>query len=280
MNVRGTPGWWVILALEGRMTKLEIKPLSWLKPDPDQPRKQFPEDDLRQLGESLRAGQLQPCLCLSDGTIVAGERRWRAANLVGLETLEVKIIEPKSDTEKRRMQIVENMQRADLSGFEQWMACVELLAGNPEWTFKELAQCLSLSPSSVTKIMASSKLTLAWREALRDGKVTLSDCYAASRLPDHEQGGLLALKLSGASRDDLEKATRKLRGSAAPVARLSRVRCPLAGSTTVVTVTGDDLSLGDLIESMEAALDCAKKASKEKLDIRTAEKVWRDKAKA
>jgi len=270
----------VILALEGRMTKLEIKPLSWLKPDPDQPRKQFPEDDLRQLGESLRAGQLQPCLCLSDGTIVAGERRWRAANLVGLETLEVKIVEPKCDTEKRRMRIVENMQRADLSGFEQWMACVELLAGNPEWTFKELAQCLSLSPSSVTKIMASSKLTLAWREALRDGKVTLSDCYAASRLPDHEQGGLLALKLSGASRDDLEKATRKLRGSAAPVARLSRVRCPLAGSTTVVTVTGDDLSLADLIESMEAALACAKKANKEQLDIRTAEKVWRDKAKA
>jgi type IV secretory pathway TraG/TraD family ATPase VirD4 len=84
------------------MPKLETKPLGWFKPDPNQPRKQFDEAELRLLGESLRKKQLQPVLAKTDGTLVAGERRYRAAMLVGLASLQVIVTdEPLTEAEVR-----------------------------------------------------------------------------------------------------------------------------------------------------------------------------------
>src|SRR5437764_1416668 len=96
---------------EATMPQLLSKPLSFLKRDRTQPRK-LPENDadltpeqragLISLGESLKVKQLQSILCQPDGTIIAGERRFRAAKLVGLATLEIKIAdEPLSDSEKK-----------------------------------------------------------------------------------------------------------------------------------------------------------------------------------
>lgn len=262
------------------MPKLEIKPLTWFKTDPRQPRKHFDEADLRQLGESLRKKQLQPVLCQPDGTIVAGERRYRAALLAGLPTLEVKIADEQlSDVEVRVWQLVENMLRTDLSGYEQWTACAELMCMNPSWQMKDLAEHLNLDPSTVTRILSPCKCIEAWQDALRDGKVGISDCYAASKLPHDKQAGLLALKLSGASRDQIEEAARKTRRAPAQQVKLARVRCPLSAGT-VVTVQGAEMDLDGVIEALQGALDAARKANKESLDVRTAEKVWRDRAKA
>jgi ParB family transcriptional regulator, chromosome partitioning protein len=98
------------------MPQLVQKPLSWFKRNPKQPRK-LPENDadltpaqsgeLTALGESLKAKQLLPVLCQPDGTIIAGERRYRAAKIVGLATLEVKIAdEPLTDSQVKLCQIV------------------------------------------------------------------------------------------------------------------------------------------------------------------------------
>lgn len=65
----------------------ERKSILWFKADPNQPRKTFDDAELRQLGDSLKAKQLYPLICKPDGTIIDGERRWRAAQLVGLEML-------------------------------------------------------------------------------------------------------------------------------------------------------------------------------------------------
>jgi len=70
------------------MPQLATKPLSWFKANP-QVRKAFDDAELRALGESLRVRQLQPVLAKPDGTLIAGERRYRAAKLVGLESLQV-----------------------------------------------------------------------------------------------------------------------------------------------------------------------------------------------
>ena len=260
------------------MPKLESKPLSWFSPDPQQVRKQFDEAELRNLGESLKARQLQPVLCQPDGTIIAGERRYRAAKLVGLESLEVKIADEQlSNAQVKVWQLVENMQRADLTAYEQWTGCAELMCMHPSWQMKDLAERLNLDPSSITRLLSPSKCTGEWQDAIRDGKVGISDCYAASKLDKFKQNGLLALKLSGASRDTLEEAGRKARTTESTI-KLARVRCPLA-TGAVVVVSGPDMTLEGLIETLGYALDAAKKANKDSLDVKTAERVWRDRAK-
>ncbi|MBP3955467.1 ParB/RepB/Spo0J family partition protein [Gemmata sp. G18] len=261
------------------MPKLENKPLSWLKPDPNQPRKSFIEAELRLLGESLRRKQLQPVLCQPDGTIIAGERRWRAATLVGLPTLEVKIAdEVLTDSQKRVWQLVENMLRADLTGYEQWTACAELMCMNAGWQMKDAAEALGLDPSTITRILSPSKCVQEWQDALRDGKVGITDCYSASKLPQEKQAGLLALKLSGASRDHLEAVVKKARSTSASTVKLAKVRCPLS-TGTVVTVQGAEMGLDELIEALQSTLESARRANKEQIDVKTWARVMADKAK-
>lgn len=114
------------------MPEVLKKPPAVLRPDPGQPRKQFPEAELRELGESMRVRQLQPVMARPDGTLIAGERRLRAAQLVGLPTIDVIVVdEPLSETQLRVLQLTENVHRADLSEGEKYRACAELLRLNP-----------------------------------------------------------------------------------------------------------------------------------------------------
>jgi ParB family chromosome partitioning protein len=260
------------------MPRLETKPLSFFK-TADQARKHFDDTELRLLGDSLRKRQLQPVLAKPDGTIIAGERRFRAATLVGLKELMVIITdEALTEVEIRGIQLTENVHRADLTGYEKWQACRELLELNPGWQGKDLAEHLHLDPSSVTRLLSPSKCSADWQEALKVGKVGISDCYAASKLDESEQSGLLALKLGGASRDTLEQAGRKKRSAASPAVRASKIKCPLP-SGHVITVAGDELSLDEAIDSLKEAIKAMTKARDTGLDAKTAQAVWRDMAK-
>src|SRR5579859_2306413 len=106
------------------MAALLMKPVLFCKPDTNQPRKQFDPDDLRALGESMQAhGQLQPIGIRADGTILWGERRWRAAQLVGIKELSVIITDrAMSDSEIRQIQLAENVHRSDLTAYEKYVA--------------------------------------------------------------------------------------------------------------------------------------------------------------
>jgi ParB family chromosome partitioning protein len=258
------------------MSQVTVKPLSWFKVNP-QVRKFFDEEGLRRLGESLKVKQLQSLLCLPDGTIIAGERRFRAAQAVGLEFLEVKIVEEKpSDSQIRVWQITENMQREDLTGFEKWTGCAELMCMNPTWQLKDLAGHLHLDPSMVTRLLAPSKCIAAVQEALASGKIGISDCYAISKLPEAEQEGLLALKLGGASRDAIEQAGRKNRKGVTKAVRLSRVKIAMPEATLVIT--GKDLGMAQVLEVLSETLKEARKAA-EQFDVKTWVSMMRDKAK-
>ncbi len=259
------------------MPKLESRPLAFFKPDPKQPRKTFDETDLRNLGESLKVKQLQPVLCQPDGTIIAGERRYRAARLVGLLTLEAKIAdEPLSDSQIRVWQLTENMLRSDLSGHEKSLACAELMCMNPHWQLKDLAERLHLDPSMVTRLLSPCKCTAAWQEALADGKVGLSDCYQASLLPEQEQNSLLSLKLAGASRDDIARVSRQKRKGATTAVRLSRVKIAMKAATVVIS--GNDLGMSELVELLTETLKEARKAA-DQYDVKTWVSMMKDKAK-
>jgi len=260
------------------MAQVVKKPVSWFKAKP-QARKRFDEKELRQLGESLKVRQLQPLVCLPDGGIIAGERRYRAALVVGLTELEVKIIDdPVTEAECKRLQFTENMQRQDLTGHEQWQGCVELLRLNPGWTQKDLADQLHVDPSMVIRLLSPSKCIESVQAALAQGRVGISDCYAISRLPQAEQEAALAMKLNGASRDELVNHARRQKSSARSNVRMRRVKCELGGGVTVIIV-GNDLGLDEVIDVMRNAQKEALKGRDQNLDVKTWSAVMRDRAR-
>ena len=235
------------------MPQLVSKPLAFFKINP-QVRKSFDEADLRRLGESLKVKQLQPVLCQPDGTLIAGERRYRAAKLVGLATLEVKIAdEQMTEPELRRWQLVENMLREDLKPIEQVDGLEELARLNPEMNNKDLAGLLNIDPSMVTRLRSVGKVIPAVRDALAAGTIGISDAYAISKLPEPQMAPMLAFKLGGASRDSIEQAGRKSRTGTAAAIRVSRIRCEVPGRRATVVVSGEAITLGDMIEAMTDA---------------------------
>src|SRR5579872_1690281 len=104
------------------------KPLPWFKTNA-QVRERMKESAKREMGESLKEnGQFQDVAALADGTLIFGHRRLAGAELIGLPDLWVQVYdEPLTAAEITGMQLVENIQREDLTGFEQWRGCVKLL---------------------------------------------------------------------------------------------------------------------------------------------------------
>ena len=245
-----------------------------------QARQDFDQAKLMALADSLLAGQLQPIGVLSDYTLIWGERRLRAALLKKEITHLLAVVFDNEVTESQflLMRATENFQRADLTDNEKWLTCKELRDANPQWQLQDLAEHLHLSPGTITKLMSPAKCSVAWREALAAGRVSIGECYAASGLPETEQAALLALKLSGASRDEIVHAGRKSRKGNTPSVKVTRVKCHLPSGVCIVA-SGAGLSLDDLIDSFGEAQKEAKKARDQGLDAKTFQSVMRDKSK-
>lgn len=117
-----------------------------------QPRKNFPEDELRELADSIREhGILQPLICrLHEGRIelIAGERRWRAAQLLGLETVPV-ILREASDKDVLELALIENLQRAELNPVEESRA------------YLRLSQEFSMKQEDIAKRVGRSRTSVA-----------------------------------------------------------------------------------------------------------------------
>jgi len=257
---------------------LDAKALSFFKPDPNQPRQRFDETALRALGESLKVRQNDPVQAKPDGTLIDGERRWRAAKLVGLEKLTVIITDAAlTDTQINVIRLTSFIHREDLSAHEKWLACQRLLELNPDWLAKDLAAHLHIDPSMVTRLLSPSKCIAVWQEALKAGTVGVSDVYAASKLPESEQAELLALKLSGASRDAIEQVARK-KQSATPAVKVNRVKCLLPSGVQVV-ISGDGVSLEESIEALGEAIKEMKRARELGYTAKTFAAAMNDKAK-
>lgn len=258
----------------------DIKPLAFFRIDPGQPRKQFTEAGLRSLGDSMRSlGQLQPVGARPDGTLLWGERRFRAAQLVGLTELSVVITDrAMSETEVRLVQLAENVHRVDLGDGEKWRACEELLRLNPGWGNKELAAHLHLSESTVTKYLAPSRCIPQVQEAFDAGKLGVTACYEISRAAPEQQAEMLALKLSGTSRDGLAERIRRRKSQAAVSVRVKRLVCPLPSGVSI-TLSGHDLSLDEGIDALGEAVREMKRARELGYTAKTFAAAMKDKAK-
>jgi ParB family chromosome partitioning protein len=260
------------------MKTLVNKPLNWLKVT-RQARRHFDEEELRQLGESLKIKQLQPIVAHPDGTIIAGERRYRAAMLVGLKELMVIISEePLTETQIRVLQLTENLHRADLRDGEKFRACEELTRLNPNWSNKDLSNQLHLSESAITKYLSPARCIKDVQDALEDGRIGITTCYEISRVSAEEQAELLRLKLSGTSRDGLSEHIRKQKNRDESQVRSKRISCQLPSGVSIVA-SGMTLSLDDLITALGEAQSEARRARDQGLDARTFSAVMKDKSK-
>jgi len=227
------------------------------------------------LAASMAAEGLHQPIGIVGKRIIFGHGRWLSAKRLGWMEIEAREYSPElSETEWRIIRATENLQRTDLSGFDRWRLCEELLALNPSWLAKDLAKHLKLDPSTITHLLSPSKLNDAWKEALKAGVVTIADCTAAARVDDKEQHEMLAAKREGASAADLFRRAR--RPKAVQTVRASRVNIPLAGAT--VNVTGTEIGMVEVVDALSEALKEARRAA-EQYDVKTFQSMMRDKAK-
>ena len=171
--------------------------LSKVEPNRDQPRKNFDEDSLQELAESLKQfGMLQPILVQNRGDyyeIIAGERRWRAAKIAGLKEVPV-IVRELTDQEIVEISLIENIQREDLNPIEEAQAYKRLLT---EFHLKqdEVAERVSKSRTAVTNSMRLLKLCDEVQKMVVDDMISTGHARALISIEDPEEQYLIAQKI-------------------------------------------------------------------------------------
>lgn len=201
-------------------------PIEHLEPNPRNPRKTFTEKDLADLAESLKAkGIVQPILVRPAAgktnrfEIIAGERRWRAAQRAGLHEAPI-IIRNVTDQEALELAIIENVQRADLNPIEEAMGYEQLTA---EFSYSqgELAKVIGKSRSHVANTMRLLKLPNSVKDYLAEGLLTAGHARALITVDDPSALAELIVE-KGLTVRDAEKiaqdpeALAKIKGGKAP----------------------------------------------------------------
>ncbi|HEU5004915.1 MAG TPA: ParB/RepB/Spo0J family partition protein [Candidatus Saccharimonadales bacterium] len=176
-----------------RVQKLLIQDIL---PNPDQPRRQFDNEALSELADSIRRhGVLQPIIVVhakagNGYRIVAGERRWRAAKAAKLTHVPA-IVRSLEELEEIELSLIENIQRVDLSPLEQAMS-VYKLQQQFNLALDQIAEKLGKAPSTVSNLARLLQLPEAAMEALRQGRISEGHARA-----------ILALRSDKAKQDEL-----------------------------------------------------------------------------
>lgn len=168
-----------------------------IKANDGQPRKNFDEEKIEQLANSIREhGVVQPIVLKKDGdtyTIVAGERRWRAAKSIGLKEIPAVVMEL---TEKQVLEIslIENIQREDLNPIEEALA-YEKLIEEFNLTQEELSKRIGKSRTAVTNCLRLLNLDNRVKEYLIDGVISEGHGRALLAVEDKDTQYILAQKI-------------------------------------------------------------------------------------
>ena len=185
-----------------------------VEPNREQPRKNFDEDALEELAESIKQfGLLQPILVQDRKTyyeIIAGERRWRAAKRAGLKEVPV-IIKNLTEQEIVEISLIENIQREDLNPIEEAQAYKRLLT---EFNLKqdEVAERVAKSRTAVTNSMRLLKLCDNVQQMIIDGMISTGHARALISIEDPEQQYTVAQQIfdEKLSVRDVEKLVKNL----------------------------------------------------------------------
>ena len=193
---------------------IEVR-LAEIEPNRDQPRKEFDQTALEELSESIkRHGLIQPLLVrpnLNGGyQLVAGERRWRACRMAGLEEVPV-VIKELTDRETMEIAMIENLQREDLNPIEE-AAGYKYLMDNYSLTQQEIADGCSKSRSAVANAIRLLSLPENVIELIKNGTLTSGHGRAILAIEDEQMRELaINLAINGATVRELEKLATKKR---------------------------------------------------------------------
>lgn len=188
-------------------------PIEQITANPDQPRRQFKPEDLQELAESVKnRGVLQPLIVRPHPSdeglyqIVAGERRWRAAQMAQLHELPV-LIRDLSDSEVLEVAIIENIQRADLNAIEEATSFRQLM-NRFGHTQEKLAESLNKSRSHIANLLRLLNLPDSVQDFLKNGQISAGHARALVTAKKPEQ---LARKVidKGLSVRETEELVRK-----------------------------------------------------------------------
>ncbi len=174
----------LLMAADERVQKRLI---SDIRPNPQQPRREFDEVSLQELSVSIKKhGVLQPIIVSPEGennfVIIAGERRWRASKLAGLETIPV-IVRAPAELEQLEIALIENVQRVDLSPLEQALS-IQRLHDQFNLSYQEIASKLGKAATTINNIVRLLQLPKAATEALQSGKISEGHARAILALKD------------------------------------------------------------------------------------------------
>ena len=172
-------------AADSIVTTLKI---SMIQPNSGQPRKDFDEEKLNELAESIREyGIIQPLVVKKQGPlyeIIAGERRWRAARLAGLKEVPAIIRELDAET-GTMLSIVENIQRADLNAVEEALAYQSLIDAYG-LTQEQVAEKVAKKRSTVTNSLRILRLEPEYLDMLKNGRISAGHARSLLAIEDPE----------------------------------------------------------------------------------------------
>ena len=187
--------------------------LSKVEPNREQPRKNFDEDSLQELAESLKQfGMLQPILVQNRGDyyeIIAGERRWRAAKIAGLKEVPV-IVRELTDQEIVEISLIENIQREDLNPIEEAQAFQQLIQ-EFHLTQEEIAKTVGKSRPAITNALRLLNLPEDMQNMLERGEMTAGHARTLLSFKNEDQMKAAARRVTmeGISVRELEKMAKR-----------------------------------------------------------------------
>jgi ParB family transcriptional regulator, chromosome partitioning protein len=189
-----------------------------IRPNPRQPRKEFPEQELQELADSIREhGVLQPLIVTrgpgdDEYTLIAGERRLQASRRAGLERVPV-IVREASELQRLELALIENVQRADLSPLETADAYRQL-ADEFSLSHEDISRRVGKSRVAVTNTLRLLKLPEKARTALSSGQITEGHARALLALPtaQAQSAAIDTVLRHGLSVRQTEELVRRLTG--------------------------------------------------------------------
>lgn len=236
-------------ATENMLAELEV---GQLRPDPDQPRKSFNDEELADLGQSLSKRQLQPVVARYEPSVpskpwmlVDGERRWRAAQKAGMHTLQAILIREELTREQRlEMQLIANLFRDDLKPIEQAHAYRSLMVMK-KLNAHELSIYLHLSAATVGRALALLELPAVVQDMVDAGQLAPTTAYEVGKAPPQVQVAIAEQAASGGwTRTEVKAAVQAARINPEP-----------ARERPSLTLSGSDVGLPDLPDSEPAPVE-------------------------
>ena len=168
-----------------------------VEPNREQPRKNFNQESLEELSESIKTyGIIQPIVVSKENgyyTIIAGERRWRAAKLAGLEEIPA-IIRDSDEQTNREISLIENIQREDLNPYEKALG-IRSLMDRYGLTQEEVSKKIGKSRSSVSNTVRILYLAPDVLELVKQGKLTEGHCKALAGISDPKRQYEAAIRM-------------------------------------------------------------------------------------